>query len=100
MTYFMDALTPRFIETLNHQLPKGASIHASFAQFMLEYYQKEGRLRADIRLAKGQPFDYYLLLNRRSVLAPRENRLVNGSAVPYASVYLAGVPLVTVFEFK
>lgn len=100
MTYFMDALTPRFIEQLNERLPKSATVHGSFANFMLDYYQKEGRLRRDIRLTTGQPLDYYLLLNRRSVLAPRENRLVNGSAQPYASVRVADVPLVSVFEFK
>jgi hypothetical protein len=99
VTYFMDALTPAFVQQLNRQLPKSATLHASFAHFMLAYYQKEGRLRSDIRLTTAQPFDYYLLLNRRSALSLRENRLINSSAQPYASVNLAGVPLVRVFEF-
>jgi hypothetical protein len=100
MTYFMDALTPSFIQQLNKQLPERATVHASFANFMLDYYQKQGRLRSDIRLTKGQPFDYYILLNRRSALPPRENRLLNGSVPPYVSVNVAGVPLVSVFDFK
>jgi hypothetical protein len=100
MTYFMDALTPSLIEQLNGQLPKGATVHGSFANFMLDYYQKEGRLRQDIRVTKGQPFNYYVLINRRSVLPRRDDRLMNGSVQPYVSVRVADVPLVSVFEFK
>jgi len=64
------------------------------------YYQKEGRLRNDVRIADKGPFDYYVLLNRRSALSPREQILVNGPYETFLSVTIARVPLVSVFEFK
>jgi len=99
VTYFMEALTPKFLGSLNEKLPPGSVINASFANSMFAYYQKEGRVRQDIRITDTGPFDYYILLNRRSVLSPREQLLVNGPAQPFLSVSIAGVPLVSVFEF-
>ncbi len=100
VTYFMEALTPKFLGSLNEKLPRDSVINASFANSMFAYYQKEGRVRQDIRITDTGPFDYYILLNRRSVLSPREQLLVNGPAQPFLSVSIAGVPLVSVFEFK
>lgn len=99
-TYFMEAMTPDFLKSLNEKLPKNAIINASFANFMFTYYQSEGRLRRDIRISSKQPFDYYILLNRRSVLTPRERQLTLASLTPYLSVTVAGVPLVYVWDFK
>jgi hypothetical protein len=100
VTYFMEAFTPKFLRSLNEQLPPNSVINASFADFMFAYYQKEGRVRQDIKIAATGPFDYYILLNRRSVLSPAQQLLVNGPSHPYLSVRVAGVPLVSVFEFK
>lgn len=100
MTYFMEAFTPEFLTSLNEKLPANATINASFANFMLEYYQKEGRLRDDIKITAGRPFDYYILLNRYGPLSPRERSLVNSQFETVLSVQLAGVPLVSVFDFK
>jgi 4-amino-4-deoxy-L-arabinose transferase-like glycosyltransferase len=99
-TYFMEAFTPNFLTTLNENLPQNATINASFANFMFSYYQQEGRLRRDIRITDGRPFDYYLLLNRRSLLSPSERQLMNSLVRPYLSVAVAGVPLVLVWDFK
>jgi hypothetical protein len=96
----MEAFTPGFLQALNEKLPKNAAINASFANFMFDYYQKEGRLRSDLRFTDHQPFDFYLLLNRRSVLSPRERQLMNSSARPYLLVTVAGVPLISVFDFR
>jgi hypothetical protein len=100
VTYFMEAFTPEFLTSLNDKLPPNATINASFANFMFAYYQREHRLREDIKFTDSGPFEYYVLLNRRSVLSPREQLLVNGPHQPFLSVTLAGVPLVSVFEFK
>ncbi|HZA54793.1 MAG TPA: glycosyltransferase family 39 protein [Candidatus Udaeobacter sp.] len=100
ITYFMEAITPSFVRSLNEKLPPDSVIHASFANSMFTYYQKEGRLRKDIKIADGQPFHYYILLNRRSVLGTQQALLMNEGAGPYLSVSIAGVPLVAVFEFK
>jgi hypothetical protein len=96
-TYSMEAFTPSFITALNESLPQNAVVNASFANFMFSYYQKEGRLRSDVKLSDTWPFDYYVLLNRRSVLQPRDRALFNRSDRAYLSVSVAGVPLVGVF---
>ena len=99
-TYFMEAFTPSFLQTLNERIPKNATINASFASFMLDYYQKEGRLRRDLKITNEKPSNYYVLLNRRSTLSPQERNLINGKSEPYVAVTIAGVPLVSVFEFE
>jgi hypothetical protein len=100
VTYFLEAFTPGFVKALNETLPIYATINASFGNLILAYYQKEGRLRNDVKIADSGPFDYYVLLNRRSVLSPREQPLINGPYQTFLSVTIAGVPLVSVFEFK
>ena len=99
LTYSMEAFTPEFVEAINTKLPNNSVINASFANFMFIYYQREGRLRADIMISDAES-DYYILLNRRSVLGPRERLLMNGSKPIYLAEQLAGVPLVAVFELK
>jgi hypothetical protein len=100
ITYFMEAINPTFLQQLNERLPRNAKVHASFANFMLDYYQKEGRLRKDIRIVKNGPFNFYTLLNRRSVIGPRESALINGSAKPFLWAGVGGVPLMAVYEFN
>jgi Dolichyl-phosphate-mannose-protein mannosyltransferase len=99
-TYFMEAITPGFLQTLNEKLPQNAAVNASFASFMLEFYQKEGRLRRDIRFNGSGPFDFYLVLNRRSVLSPQDRQLMGSETQPAESVSIAGVPLVALFDIR
>ena len=99
-TYFMEAITPGFLETLNEKLPQNAKVNASFANFMFEFYQREGKLRHDIRFGASEPFDFYLVFNRRSALSPRDRRFMHGRAHPMKSVSLAGVPLVALFDVR
>ena len=99
-TYFLEAFTPAFLRTINEQIPVNSSINASFANTMFAYYQNEGLLRPDLKIINRGPFDYLVLLNRRSALSPNERNLINGTAKPYLSITLAGVPLVSAFEFK
>jgi hypothetical protein len=67
---------------------------------MFRFYQREMRLREDIKITDGQTFQFYILLNRRTALAPREKRLMDSPVVPFLGNDLAGVPLVSVFEFN
>lgn len=99
-TYFMEAFTPNFLRALNEKLPRNAIVNASIANFMFTIYQKEGRLRPDIKLTDGQSFNYYVILHRRSALGPRERMLINAPIKPFLAIDLAGVPLVSVFEFR
>lgn len=100
LTYSMEAFTPEFIDAINTRLPQNSVINASFANFMFAHYQREGWLRADIAISNDESPDYYILLNRRSVLSPRERSLMNGRTPFYFVEQLAGVPLVAVFELK
>jgi len=99
-SYFMEAFTPKFLRTLNQKLPPNAIINASWANFMFHFYQREMRLREDIQITDGQAFQFYILLNRRSALGPREKRLMDSSVVPFLGMDLAAVPLVSVFDFN
>ena len=100
MTYSMEAFTPEFLDALNAKLPGNSVVNASFANFMFAYYQKEGRLRSDIKITDAAPFDFYILLNRRSVLTPPDRVLMKESTKKFLSEQLAGVPLVAVFPVK
>jgi len=99
-TYFMEAITPAFLQTLNENLPKNARVNASFANFMFEFYQREGKLRRDIRFSGSGPFDFYLIFNRQSALAPPDRQLMDSAARPAQSVSIAGVPLVALFDIR
>ena len=99
-TYFMEAITPAFLQTLNEKLPKYATVNASFANFMFEFYQKEGKLRRDIRFTGSGPSDFQLVLNRRSALSPQDRRLMHAAFQPTESVSIAGVPLVALFDIR
>jgi hypothetical protein len=96
----MEALNPSFLDTLNKAIPENAVITASFANFMLNFYQQEGRLRKDIKITSIPPFDFYLLINRQSVLGPRERNLLHAPVKPYAVVTLSDVPLIAVYDFR
>jgi hypothetical protein len=99
-SYFMEAFTPKFLQMLNEKLPPHAIINASWANFMFRFYQSEMRLREDIQITDGQTFQFYILLNRRSALGPREKRLIDSQVAPFLGTELAAVPLVSVFEFN
>jgi len=99
VTYFMEAFTPEFLRNLDATLPLNATINASVAKFMFEYYKNHGRLRSDLKFTDKPPFDYYLLLNRQSVLSPAERALFR-TVNPVVSVELAGVPLAAAFKIE
>lgn len=99
VTYFMEAFTPGFLRLLNKRLPMNTAINASFANFMFRYYQKERRLRQDIKIVESGNFDYYILLNRRSAISKRDQLAIQNSS-HYVSLAVAGVPLISVYQAK
>ena len=98
LTYFMEAITPDFLDYLNRTLPPNAVVNGLFANFMLEYYQKEGLLRRDIQITEKEKFDYAVVLNRRSIVSVLSRRVAFLKEKPYASVSLAGIPLVMLYK--
>ena len=93
VTYLMEAFTPEFLGRLNKELPAHAAINASFSNFMFKYYQREKRLRPDIRITSERDYDYYLLLNRRSGFSLRDRAIV-AAGPTYVAWEFDGVPLV------
>jgi hypothetical protein len=94
----MEAITPGFLNYLNRKLPSNAVVNGLFSSFMLEYYQKEGKLRSDIKVTDKEPSDYTVVLNRRSILSLKRMAFMDQNVKPYASVSLGGIPLVMVYE--
>lgn len=100
VTYFMEAITPEFLKFLNEKLPPNATVNASFSNFMFLYYQKENRLRQDIRITEDEDFDYYILLNRRSTITRKDRAFLDRRPHLYHASALGGVPLVLVYKAK
>ncbi|MFQ5930143.1 MAG: ArnT family glycosyltransferase [Acidobacteriota bacterium] len=97
VTYFMEALTPDFLQFLNRDLPPNTVISGGNANYMLAYYQMEKRLRRDIRITDGEDFDFYIIQNRQGMFSGFD-RVVAKGVRPYAAVRLHGVPLVYVYK--
>ena len=97
VTYFMEVLNPSFLKHLNDHLPANAAINAFKSNFMLTYYQQEGRLREDIRIVDSMDVQYTILLNRRSTFAEGAHTLVK-SVRPHDAFRLDGVPLVMIYR--
>jgi hypothetical protein len=99
-TYFMEALTPGFMEYVNKELPPNARLNGLAANFMLVYYQQEGKLRRDVKITGAAPFDYAIVLNRRSVIAatPKVERGFMITGTPLAAVSLGDIPLVYFYK--
>ena len=99
ITYFMEAFTPEFLSFLNKELPPNAAVNASFSNFMFNYYQKENRLRRDIRITDSGDFEYYILLTRRP-FSQADRLFIHNNPRPYTSMLLHGVPLVSVYRVE
>lgn len=100
VTYFMEAYTPGFLRFLNKELPPNAKVNALFSNIMLLYYQKEDRLRPDIRITDGENFDYYILLNRRSIFTEKEDAFLASRPRLYDASRLDSVPLILIFKMR
>jgi len=98
VTYFMEAMTPDFLAYLNRELPPNAVVNASFSNFMLKHYQKEDRLRKDIRITENDDYNFYILLNRQSFFTKKNWNLLDRTENLYGTVSLYGVPLVLVYK--
>ena len=67
---------------------------------MFEYYQKENRLRRDIRITENSDFDYYILLARQSSFSKFDHALFTTNPRPYNAFRLDGVPLISIYKAK
>lgn len=97
VTYFMEVLNPAFLRYLNEKLPPNASINAALSNFMLTYYQQEGRLRPDIRITEAADFHYFILVNRRSTFGEDAHKIVR-TVRPHDVFRLDGAPLIYIYK--
>lgn len=110
VTAALEAFTPRFLAWLDHELPPGTVLNASFANFLFLYYRHHGRLRADLQITDSADYDYYVLLNRpsayrRDPLLPIHDpalylddwAFVRSRPVLCTTWDLHGVPLILIF---
>ncbi len=102
ITYYMEAFTPDFLKLLNEKLPPHATINATVSNVIFEYYQKEGRLRPDIKFTDGKDFNYYIRLIRFSTLIKAEENLnlKIKNLDPDTVIYLDGVPLISIYKVR
>jgi hypothetical protein len=100
ITYFMDAMNPQFLSYLNDKLSPHAVINAYFSNTMLEFYQREGRLRRDLRVTNGAEFDYYIFLNRQSIPAADDPSFARTHPLLEDAFRLNGVPLILIYKAK
>jgi len=79
-TYWCDALTPEFRETLNRAIPPGANLRPlSMSYEVLRFYQREDQLRPDIRIDNPGPKDFHLLQCRQGMMGdPNDRRFITG----------------------
>lgn len=100
ITYFMDAMNPQFLSYLNDKLPPHAVINAYFSNTMLEFYQREGRLRQDLRVTNGAEFEYYIFLNRQSIPAADDPSFAKTLPVLEDAFRVNGVPLILIYKAR
>lgn len=99
VTYFMEALNPEFLRLLNEKLPPNAVINAFLSNFMLTHYQREGRLRQDIRISDDIDVQYWILLTRLSSFGEDAHARLK-KVRPYDAYRLDGVPLVSIYKLR
>ncbi len=95
-TYLQEVITPSFLASLNTELPQNARLNASFSNFMMEIYQKNGMLRRDIKIVDSINCDFYMLLNRQGLFNDFERWLITHT--PYMVVQLRSVPLIFLYK--
>lgn len=93
-TYWCDALTREFLDTINQIVPGGKTIKPSSMSFeVVQYYIDRGWLRATI----SDPADYYLLQCRQGMFS-RAEQFLYYRCRPLATVEIGGVPLIALYE--
>lgn len=79
-TYWCDALTPEFLDTLNATLPDGANIRPLCMSYeVLEFYKQENLLNPSLFIDAPGAKDFHLLQCRQGMMgSPQETRYITG----------------------
>ncbi len=98
VTYWLDALTPSFLEQVNEVVPDGSTITAFPNPEHLVFLQDYGLLKKEIRVTGGLPADYLVLSARKATFSvPQWNIYLNSR--PELAVELDGVELAGLYRW-
>ena len=97
-TYWLEAVTPAFLEEVGELLPAGATLSAWPNAEHYEWLQRNGMLREDIVVTERMPPDYLLLVARRASFQPYHWRIYE-NVRPVLAVELDGVELVGLYAW-
>jgi 4-amino-4-deoxy-L-arabinose transferase-like glycosyltransferase len=98
-TYWLDAVTPAFIERFVEIIPEGARLSAWPNVPHLRWLQEHGMLREDIQVTDQMPPDYLLLVARKATFKPHHWRIYE-NVKPELAVELDGVELVGLYAWQ
>ena len=97
-TYWLEAVTPAFLERLGETLPEGARLSAWPNVSHYRWLQLNGMLREDIQVTDRMPPDYFLLVARKSAFKPYHWRIYE-NVKPELAVELDGVEVVGLYAW-
>lgn len=97
-TYWLEALTPAFLERVEEELPDSAVVVAIPNAEYFRQLQGLGRLRGDLQFTKTGPADYLLLVARRALFSPGVAGIYS-TVSPVLAVELDGVELVGLYRW-
>jgi hypothetical protein len=98
-TYWMEAVTPAFLERVGETLPEGARLSAWPNVTHYRWLQAHGMLREDIVVTDEMPPEYFLLVARKSIFQPYHWRIYE-NVIPDLAVELDGVEIVGLYTWK
>ena len=98
-TYWLEAVTPAFLERVGETLPAGARLAAWPNVEHYQWLQQNGMLRDDIVVTEQMPPDYLLLVARRASFQPYHRRIYE-NVRPELAVELEGVELVGLYAWE
>jgi len=98
-TYWLEAVTPAFLEKVGETLPRGARLSAWPNVEHYQWLQANGMLRADIVVTELMLSDYLLLVARQASFRPYHRRMYE-NVRPELAVELDGVELVGLYAWQ
>lgn len=98
-TYWLEAVTPAFLERVGETLPAGARMAAWPNVEHYQWLQLNGMLREDIVVTERMPPEYLLLVARKASFQPYHWRIYD-SVRPELAVELDGVELVGLYAWE
>jgi 4-amino-4-deoxy-L-arabinose transferase-like glycosyltransferase len=98
-TYWLEVVSPAFLERIGEELPDGARLSAWPNVSHYQWLQVHGMLRDDIVVTSQMPADYFVLVARKAVFQPYHWRIYE-NVRPELAVELDGVELAGLYAWQ